>query len=312
MAPSDHRLPLTVVTGYLGAGKTTLVNHVLRHAEGRRIMVLVNDFGEIAIDADLIQSQEGDTLTLANGCICCSMGGDLFYALSDALDRQPRPDHLVIEASGVADPKRITEIARAEPDLRLDGTIALVDAGGFTGLITDKHVGSSVQRQLAASDLIVINKSDLQSADALFSLEAQIATLAPSARQVTSRFGRVPLEVLLGRVIDAENKDGPSVCVDHDHSHQHEELYVRWSMTGGPSFDMDELAARLHDLPPGLLRLKGFVRLKAGGWALLQVVGSRVELEQLANAPDSVRQTTLVAIGLRDRLDRATLDRLFA
>lgn len=310
---TDDRLPLTLITGYLGAGKTTLVNHMLRHAEGRRIMVLVNDFGEIAIDADLIESQDGDSLTLANGCICCSMGGDLFYALSDALDRQPRPDHLVIEASGVADPKRITEIARAEPDLRLDGTIALVDAGGLDELIADKHVGGSVERQLAASDLIVVNKSDLQTGEALSRLETRIAGVASGAGQVIAQFGRVPLEVLLGRVVAQEAAPMPASCADHDHSHQHEDIYHRWSLTADLAFEREELSARLTDLPPGLLRLKGFVRLKGeAGWLLLQVVGTRVDIELLKQAPASVERTTLVAIGVKGQLDPGALDRLLS
>ena len=121
-------LPVTVIAGYLGAGKTTLVNHLLRHAGGRRLSVLVNDFGKIAIDADLIAARDGDSMTLANGCVCCSIGGDLYRALTRALDRRPRADALVIEASGVAEPARLAEIARAEPDLLLAGIVVLVDA----------------------------------------------------------------------------------------------------------------------------------------------------------------------------------------
>lgn len=317
MIETDDRLPLTLITGYLGAGKTTLVNHLLRNAAGRRVMVLVNDFGEIAIDADLIESQDGDSLTLANGCICCSMGGDLFYALSDALDRRPRPDHLVIEASGVADPTRITEIARAEPELRLDGTIALVDAGSFDALIADKHIGGSVERQLAASDLIVVNKSDLQSTDALSRLETRIAGVAPGAGQVIAQFGRVPLEVLLGRVVDTEGPKAPSSCGghdhDHDHHHGHEDLYVRWFLSGDLPFSRSDLAARLAVMPKGLLRLKGFLRLTEDkSWFLLQAVGARAELEPLAKPPESVDETTLVAIGVRGQLDPAELNRLFS
>ena len=112
MAP----LPMIVISGYLGAGKTTLINRLLRAARGQRIMVLVNDFGAINIDADLLQRAAEDTLTLTNGCICCTMGADLFLALGDALDRRPRPDLLVIEASGVAHPRNIAEAAKAEPD----------------------------------------------------------------------------------------------------------------------------------------------------------------------------------------------------
>ncbi len=273
---------------------------------------MVNDFGDIAIDASLIQSQKGDTLTLSNGCICCSMGGDLFYALSDALDRQPRPDHLVIEASGVADPMRISEIARAEPDLRLDATIALVDAAGFEASIGDVHIGTSVARQLTASDLIVINKSDLLPSEDLLKLQDRIAALAPEARQVSSRFGQVPLELLLGQCSLQNLKDMEKPCEGHDHPHDHEELYLRWSMMADLRFDKQDLAARLDRLPAGLLRLKGFVRLKGeADWVSVQVVGQRVDLDLLAKPPGGLERSVLVAIGVRGRLDVAALDRLF-
>ena len=104
------RLPLTVLGGYLGAGKTTLLNRLLSEDHGQRILVMVNDFGAINIDASLIAAASSDTLTLSNGCVCCTMGADLFMAMGDALDRRPRPDHLVIEASGVADPAKIADI----------------------------------------------------------------------------------------------------------------------------------------------------------------------------------------------------------
>lgn len=314
MDSADQRLPLTVITGYLGAGKTTLVNHLLRHADGRRILVLVNDFGDISIDTDLIASQEGDTLTLANGCICCSMGGDLFYALSDALDRQPRPDHLLIEASGVADPTRISEIARAEPDLRLDGTIAVVDAVGFTELSGDAQVGGSVLRQIAAADLVVVSKGDLQSPEALVGLKQRIAALAPAARQLEAPFGRVPTEVLLGSLSSAEAGQASSGCCGHHHAEDHEDhedLYLRWSLARETAFGREELAELLDGLPAGLLRLKGFVRLDEN-WALLQVVGARVEVEMLPDVPGGIKQTTLAAIGLKGQMDTADLDRLFS
>ena len=115
------RLPLTVVSGYLGAGKTSLINRLLSEEHGLRLLVMVNDFGAINIDADLLAEAGEDTMTLTNGCVCCTMGADLYMAIGDVLDRDTRPDHLVIEASGIADPARIAQVAMAQPDLVYGG-----------------------------------------------------------------------------------------------------------------------------------------------------------------------------------------------
>lgn len=158
-------LPVTVISGYLGSGKTSLINHILRHAEGRRIMVMVNDFGALNIDADLLESAEEDTLTLSNGCICCTMGTELLYALSDALDRRPRPDFLVIEASGVADPQKIAAAAHAEPEMRYCGVVVTVDAANIGALLADHRIGHQVAGQLEGADLALITKTDLAPLD---------------------------------------------------------------------------------------------------------------------------------------------------
>lgn len=191
-------LPLTIVSGYLGAGKTTLINHLLRHTDGRRLIVLVNDFGELPIDADLIESQDGDTLNLANGCACCSMGGDLFNALVNVLDRTPRPHHLLIEASGVADPVRIANIALAEPDLILDGTLCLVDAENIGEYIKDDQIGETVSHQLASSDLILVNKLDLIDDKRRSELTELLANYAPKAQKIETKYSCIPIDVAIG------------------------------------------------------------------------------------------------------------------
>ena len=142
------RLPLTVIAGYLGAGKTTLINRLLAEPHGARLMVLVNDFGAINIDAELLESADEDTLTLSNGCVCCTIGGDLFMAIGDALDRVPRPDHLVIEASGVAQPAKIANAALAERELLYSGIVTVVDALNYPALARDSLVGEQVKTQV--------------------------------------------------------------------------------------------------------------------------------------------------------------------
>ncbi|MFP5406389.1 MAG: CobW family GTP-binding protein, partial [Gammaproteobacteria bacterium] len=142
------RLPLTVIGGLLGAGKTTLLNHLLAASRGRRIAVLVNDFGAINIDAALVAESAGDTIALTNGCVCCSIGDDLAGALIELLEANPPFDAVVVEASGVSDPWRIAQIALADSDLALEGVIVLVDASTLAEQARDPLLTDSLQRQV--------------------------------------------------------------------------------------------------------------------------------------------------------------------
>ena len=185
-----NSIPVTVIGGYLGSGKTTLLNALLRGTHGLRLAVLVNDFGSINIDAELIAAHQGDTISLANGCICCSLQdnlGSTFYALAE---RSDPPDHIVIEASGVADPRRIGRYAQAIPGLQLDGIIVLVDAESIRQQARDKYVGDTVLLQLQAADLLVLSKTDLVTAATVGEVRAWLAAQAPGAAD--RRGGRGP------------------------------------------------------------------------------------------------------------------------
>ncbi len=133
-----EKTPLTIVGGFLGAGKTTLVNHLLRHADGRRLAVLVNDFGAVNIDAALIAGRAGDVVRLTNGCLCCSIGDSFVDALIAVMRGPVLPDHVVIEASGVADPGRVAELAYLDPAFSLHGVVVLADAERVAPLSRDK------------------------------------------------------------------------------------------------------------------------------------------------------------------------------
>ena len=135
-------IPFTILGGYLGSGKTTLLNHVLRHNEGRRLAVIVNDFGSVNIDAMLIQTRTSEMVALANGCVCCSISTGLAEALTVLSQRTPPPEHVIIEASGVADPIRVGYFGSAPP-YRLDGVVVLADATAICDQASDKYVGSN-------------------------------------------------------------------------------------------------------------------------------------------------------------------------
>lgn len=300
MSEAPPPLPVTVIAGYLGAGKTTLVNHLLRNADGRRIMVLVNDFGDIAIDADLLESAEQDTLTLANGCVCCTLGADLMYALGDALERRPRPDCLVIEASGVAQPRKIAEAARAEPEMRYCGIVTMVDAANVAVTLDDPRIGAQVADQIAVADLVVLTKTDLARDGPA---RAEVARLT-DAPVIAPPHGAVDPNLVLERPGEAPLAE----AAPGEYDHHHGEAYRSWSYSGPAQPARAALEDLLAAPPPGLYRLKGQVLLADGGAVEVHLVGRTRSLRSIP-APSA---TALVAIGVAPDFDPAVLASLWA
>lgn len=299
---------LTVLGGYLGAGKTTLLNHVLRHASGRRIAVVVNDFGSINIDAELVASQDGNTLNLANGCICCSISTGFAEALQQLAHRSPAPDHVIIEASGVSDPVKVSYFAGMSP-FRLDGIVVLADAETVRNRAGDKYVGASVLRQLRGADLIVLNKIDLVSVADRSATEAWLHQQVPGARLIASRHGQVPLDLLVGlRVLEDLSEAIPHRDDGHDH-HDHGHDYVTQSFSCDAPMQEAAFRAVVTGWPPTVLRAKGFVHLKddPAHRYLFQLVGRRWSLDRDRSWNGEIPRTRLVAIGLSREFDGVTL-----
>jgi G3E family GTPase len=299
----------TVLGGFLGAGKTTLVNRLLRAPEGRRIAVLVNDFGEVAIDSLLIEANDGPVLNLANGCVCCSMGGDLSHALDLILEPGRWPDHLVIEASGVAEPDRIADIARADPDLRLDAVVTLVDAEQVGAQFADPRLRELVRRQIAGADFLLLNKSDL-AAD-LPAVTAWLRGLAPQTAILPTRHAEAPVELILGDLERAPRGRFRADAPPADTA-GHETMFARWSAGADRRLSRAAIEGLLARLTPAVLRLKGWVTLDDGAVMAVQAVGGRRELRPLPTPPDGGPMTRLTAIGLAGDLDAQALDALFA
>ena len=296
---STQRLPVTVIGGYLGAGKTTLVNHVLRSSD-ERIAVIVNDFGEISIDEDLIAAAEGDKLTLANGCICCTLADGFAAALNTVRSAEVVPERLLIEASGVADPAQIAAYGHT-PGLRLDAVVVLADAEQVRRQANDRWVADTVRMQLAAADLLVVNKIDLLSdAAAADALCDWLTSVANKAAMVRVSHAAVPVEVLFGPQPAGDaagtlGRSGPDSNAGRAVPAA-EDLFESQTVVLNAPVPTPALESLLADLPQGVARLKGLVQAvpsagadgtEAGGATgyLIEAVGTRTSMSPLA--PDS-------------------------
>jgi len=339
-----RRVPATVITGFLGAGKTSLVRHLLAHADGRRLAVVVNEFGELGIDRELLLGcgddacAEEDIVELANGCLCCTVAEDFLPTLARLLDRRVPPEHILIETSGLALPKPLVQ-AFAWPEIRtrttVDGVLTVIDgaavaAGRFAddpkavarqraadpALVHDNPLEEVFTDQLACADLVILNKTDLIGSAGLATLSQEIeARLRVGVKLVATREGRVPPEVALGLAVAAEDDlaTRPSLH-DLEAEHDHDD-FVSFVVISGPVRDSDRFLARLratiasHDV----LRVKGFVDLPdRDRRQVVQAVGDR--LQQHFDRPwhaGEKRETRLVVIG-RKGLDRAAISTALA
>ena len=308
-------LPAIVLGGYLGAGKTTLLNRLLRHAGGRRIAVMVNDFGEAGIDADLIESQDGDVMNLAGGCICCSVGSDLIAALVALPARAPAPDLVLIETSGVALPGSVARGVRLAQGIEVDGVVVMADAETVRGRAADRYVGDTVLQQLRDADLLVLNKADLVEPPALDALHEWARAEAPRARVVEAIEADLPPELVLGLAgaaapVQSLSRAGGGLFAG-DPSRRRiagrrplaADVFESATLQAPGPVDARAAAAALADPSLGLLRAKGIVTDHAGGLALIQCVGPRWRVEPVAR--EAAVAGSVVVIGLRGRLDRA-------
>lgn len=267
-------LPFTVIGGFLGAGKTTLLNRLLAEPHGLRLAVLVNDFGRINIDAALVKSRTADTIALTNGCACCSVSGDLTRALVELAQREDPPQAIVLEASGIADPRSLAQVALANPALRLDGLVTLVDAETVFVHAGDAQHGALFRSQVEAADLVVLNKRDLVSAQALDDARAWIAAQAPGRAIVEATHAQIPVGVLLG-IDSARPLDVPPGAPGHaDH------FRTRTIESDAP-LDETALLSLVDAVEGEVLRAKGFVWLASAPErrSVFQRVGRRHSIE---------------------------------
>lgn len=286
----DANLPLTVIGGYLGAGKTTLVNNLLTQANGLRAAVLVNDFGEVNIDAALIAEHDGDTISLTNGCMCCSMADGFYVAVAHILKHADKIDHIIVEASGVAEPGKIGQKGQAF-GLPLDGVLVVVDAEQIRTQAVNKYVGDTVLRQLEQADMLLLNKTDLVSRETLAEVRLWLADHAPAVPIYETANSAIPLEVLLGQL---RHREGDEIGQSRTPGHGH-----RWWMLERDEPISRQALARLADrLGKRVFRAKGFVYLAEApsNRQLFQQVGRRWSLKDLGPGASDSTKTQVVVI----------------
>lgn len=266
---STPKIPLTVIGGYLGAGKTTLVNRILTGDHGRRIAVIVNDFGDVAIDEALLEPATGGLRALANGCVCCAAVDGLASALADVAALDPAPEHVIIEVSGVGDPWAVAQWGRT-PRYELDGVVVVVDPLAIERWVVDPYVGDTVRAQLGAADLLLVSHAD-DEPEASERVAEWLINMAPAPVIIGSD---VSLSLLLGR---------PTLGIASERPHAD---HVTVSFTPATT-DRDVLQAWLDAAPDGVVRVKGFVPdgddLFAG-----QRFGHRSEVRRASVAVDPV------------------------
>ena len=346
-----QKIPATVVTGFLGSGKTTLIRHMLANANGKRIALIINEFGDLGVDGDILKGcgdetcSEDDIMELSNGCICCTVAEDFIPTMQKLLAREIKPDHIVIETSGLALPQPLVRAfnwPEISTQVTVDGVVTVVDGKAVTDgqfahnvaavdaqRLRDKNLDHETplselfQDQIACADLIVVNKTDLLGAAEADRLTQKLHEDSRDGVQVVkTTMGALPVDVLLGQGIAAEtdlaarheihhhHHQNDEADADHSHEHGHDEFesfVVTRAEISDPKAFVERIAdvVRAHDI----LRLKGFAAVAGKPLRLtLQAVGPRVDSYfDRAFAPLELRQTCLVVIG-QAGLDRAAIE----
>jgi G3E family GTPase len=323
-------IPITVVAGFLGSGKTTLINHILEGDHGRKIAVLVNDFGSINIDAELITELGDEMVSLDNGCICCSIRSDLISAVLKMADLPERPEHIVIESSGVADPEGIIS-SFIEPEIwdtvQLDGVVTVVDAEQVLTLPAEESM--LAKKQITGGDLLLLNKVDLVAAEQLKKVTSWLEELRPGIPILETTNCNLPINILLGIEVNHEDKlaqakqemldvhvheqaaEGAEHDHDHDHDHRHTLAFETMTFTTDIPLELGILEQIMKHMPPTVFRVKGFVygKEKPLRKMVFQLVGRRLTVTVSKLWGDEKPETRLVFIAKNGTVNFAAIQK---
>ncbi|NTF33338.1 cobalamin biosynthesis protein CobW [Rhizobium skierniewicense] len=344
MMTTLNRVPCTIITGFLGAGKTTLLRGLLEKLDGKRLAIIVNEFGDVGIDGEILKGcgiescPEDNIVELANGCICCTVADDFQPAIEQILSREPRVEHILIETSGLALPKPLVQAFQwpaIKSRVTVDAVVAVADGAALAdGMVSHDLEALAAQRQndealdhddpveevfedqIACADLIVLTKGDLLDAAGLERAKAHInAHLPKAAKIIVAANGAIDPAVLIGLGLAVEEDiDNRHTHHDDEEDHDHDE-FDSFVVELDAVTDADALAARISETAASenVLRIKGFVEVSAKPMRLqVQAVGSRVNhYFDRPWATGEVRRSRLVVIGEKG-LDRAKIERMLA
>ncbi len=320
---SQDAVPVTILTGFLGAGKTTLLNRILSGDHGLRVAVLVNDFGAINIDADLIVGVEDNVMSLANGCVCCTIRDDLVETVMETINRPEAPEYILLEASGVADPGSISMTfmdSGLRDRIRLDSVTCVVDAEQIFAHQEYPQLTMLKLRQIGFADMVIVNKVDLAGSETVRRVRAWIDEHFNRVRVVEANHCDVPLEILLsvGRFdpsqldFDAQaiarqgpQSGDPDRAHEH-HQHDHSQSFSTWCYESQRPMSLKALQTMVkRELPGAIYRCKGVIHVAEAPdrRAILQVVGRRADVTLLDPWNGRKPMTRIVAIGASGDLD---------
>lgn len=324
MTQAKKKIPMAILTGYLGAGKTTLLNRIINSNLSMRIAVLVNDFGAINIDSKLVVGVEGETITLSNGCICCTIRGDLIQTIDKLLKDEIPPDYIIVESSGVSDPARVVltfNRSFLRSHVEIDSIIAVVDTEQF--LTANKKSERLLREQVRVSDIVILNKVDLVDADTLKKARTLVESIIDKARIIETSHCDVPINAIIGNASynpqTAFDTSGHGVHAhdvddidDHDHS-DHSLVFATWSWESDEPAVLGHIRRVLDDLPSKIFRAKGVIYTSdiPDTRVVLQLVGNRVALTAGEPWGDETPKTSIVLIGDMGAVDKVLLTTQF-
>jgi len=306
-----NRVPVLTIGGFLGSGKTTLVNHVLQYANGRRIVVFVNDFGALNIDYDLVKTVESDRISLENGCVCCSLNDDLIKKISEFVKQEQAPDAIVIESSGVADPRALDSslnILEESGLIRLDSRLYIIDAANYDQF--EFEDAESILDNAAVSDIVLLNKVDLLADDKIHKLHDVVISAAPFSTVIDTQHCDLAIDLVFdfNRIPNGRLKNRKVINNYVNHS----ERYCSYSYETKQLVDKEKFSAFVKTLPESCLRAKAILKFsdQPDRHQLFNLVGYRASFESKETF-DHVLSSQFVAIGLTDKMNVIEIEKAF-